>query len=88
MDLFSPRHLLIILIIVLLVFGTKKLKSIGSDLGGAVRGFKKAMKDGEETEQASPTLPALTEIESSSQKDAGSPPAGSDPQTTKKTPPV
>lgn len=47
MDLFSPRHLLIVLLIVLLVFGTKKLKTIGSDLGGAFKGFKEAMKDGE-----------------------------------------
>jgi sec-independent protein translocase protein TatA len=42
------RELLIILVVVLLVFGTKKLKNIGSDLGGAVRGFKKAMSDGEQ----------------------------------------
>jgi sec-independent protein translocase protein TatA len=47
MDLFAPKHLLIILVIVLLVFGTKKLKSIGSDLGGAFRGFKKAMNENE-----------------------------------------
>jgi sec-independent protein translocase protein TatA len=47
MDLFSPRHLLVILLIVLVVFGTKKLRSIGSDLGGAVKGFKKAMSEGE-----------------------------------------
>jgi sec-independent protein translocase protein TatA len=46
-DLFSPRHLLIVLVIVLLVFGTKKLKTIGSDLGGAFKGFKEAMKEGE-----------------------------------------
>ena len=55
MDLFSPRHLLIVLLIVLLVFGTKKLKTIGSDLGSAVRGFKDSMKDAEQaanTEQA------------------------------------
>ena len=48
MDLFSPKHLLIVLVIVLLVFGTKKLKTIGSDLGGAFKGFKEAMKDGEQ----------------------------------------
>lgn len=48
MDLFSPRHLLIVLVIVLLVFGTKKLKSIGSDLGSAVKGFKQSMKDAED----------------------------------------
>ena len=47
MELFSPRHLLVILLIVLVVFGTKKLRSIGSDLGGAVKGFKKAMSEGE-----------------------------------------
>ena len=40
-------EILIILDIVLLVFGTKKLKNIGSDLGGAVRGFKDAMSKGE-----------------------------------------
>jgi sec-independent protein translocase protein TatA len=52
-DLFAPRHLLIILVIVLLVFGTKKLKSIGSDLGSAVRGFKDSMREAEQdtTEQ-------------------------------------
>lgn len=41
------KELLIILAIALLIFGTKKLKNIGSDLGGAVKGFKNAMKDGE-----------------------------------------
>jgi sec-independent protein translocase protein TatA len=51
MDLFAPRHLLLILVIVLLVFGTKKLKSIGSDLGAAVRGFKKSMSEGEAEEE-------------------------------------
>ena len=51
MDLFSPRHLLIILVVVLLVFGTKKLRNIGSDLGAAVRGFKKGMSDGDQEEQ-------------------------------------
>jgi len=52
MDLFAPKHLLLILLIVLLVFGGKKLKTLGSDLGGAFRGFKKAMNDGESEEQA------------------------------------
>ena len=44
------KELLIILVVVLLVFGTKKLKTIGSDLGGAVKGFKKAMGDGDAEE--------------------------------------
>ena len=52
MDLFSPRHLIIILVVVLLVFGTKKLRTIGSDLGAAVRGFKKSMNEGDQEQQA------------------------------------
>ena len=48
----SLWQLLIILLIVVLIFGTKRLKTIGSDLGGAVKGFRKAMDDGEkETKQ-------------------------------------
>ncbi|MDH4030949.1 MAG: Sec-independent protein translocase subunit TatA [Chromatiales bacterium] len=43
----SLWQLLIILLIVVLVFGTKRLKGIGGDLGGAVKGFRKAMDDGE-----------------------------------------
>lgn len=45
----SPWQLIIILIIVLLIFGTKKLRNLGTDLGGAIRGFKKAVKE-EETQ--------------------------------------
>ena len=41
----SPTQLLIILVIVALIFGTKKLRNIGSDLGGAVKSFKKSMSD-------------------------------------------
>jgi sec-independent protein translocase protein TatA len=41
------RELIIILLVVLVIFGTKKLRTIGSDLGGAVSGFKKAMKEGD-----------------------------------------
>ena len=43
----STTHLIIFLVIIVLIFGTKKLKNIGSDLGGAVKGFKDGMKDGE-----------------------------------------
>jgi sec-independent protein translocase protein TatA len=46
MGSFSIWHWLIELVNVLLVFGTKKLKNLGSDLGGAVKGFKDGMKDG------------------------------------------
>lgn len=44
------RELLIILAIALLIFGAKKLRTIGSDLGSAVKGFKKAMNEGDEEE--------------------------------------
>lgn len=44
---FSIGHLLVVLVIVLLLFGTKKLKNLGSDLGGAIKGFKNALGDGE-----------------------------------------
>jgi sec-independent protein translocase protein TatA len=46
MGSFSVWHWLIVLLIVVLVFGTKKLKNIGTDLGGAVKGFKDGVKDG------------------------------------------
>ena len=46
MGSFSIWHWLIVLLIIVLVFGTKKLKNIGSDLGGAVKGFKDGMKEG------------------------------------------
>lgn len=46
MGTFSIWHWLIVLVIVMLVFGTKKLRNIGSDLGGAVKGFKDGMKEG------------------------------------------
>jgi sec-independent protein translocase protein TatA len=46
MGSFSIWHWLIVLLVVVLIFGTKKLKNIGSDLGGAVKGFKDGMKSG------------------------------------------
>ena len=47
----SLFHWIIILVIVMLVFGTKKLRNIGQDLGGAVKGFKDGMKSSEETKE-------------------------------------
>ena len=44
----SIWHWLIVLLVVVLVFGTRKLRNIGSDLGGAVKGFKEGIKEGEE----------------------------------------
>ncbi len=49
-DLFTIQHLLLILLIVVLVFGTKKLRNIGADLGGAVKSFKEGMAGNGATE--------------------------------------
>ncbi len=54
MGSFSIWHWLIVLVIVVLIFGTKKLKNIGQDLGGAVKGFKDGMKDGSSSEPVPP----------------------------------
>ena len=56
------KEIIVILIVVLLVFGTKKLKNIGSDLGSAVRGFKKSMNDGD-TEESVKQLKADAEFQ-------------------------
>ena len=48
----SPWSLLIILVIILLLFGTKRLRNMGGDLGGAFKSFKKSMKDEEDTASA------------------------------------
>jgi len=52
------RELVIILLVVLVVFGAKKLRTVGSDLGHAVRGFKKAMSEGDEEQSAPKQLRA------------------------------
>jgi len=49
--MFDSKMLLVILAIALVIFGTKRLRSIGSDLGAAVKGFKQAMSDGESEER-------------------------------------
>ena len=59
----SPTHLLIVLAIALVVFGTKRLKTIGSDLGSAVKGFKKAMEDGEQEEHKQLKAPEQKDAE-------------------------
>lgn len=52
MGSFSIWHWLIVLLVVVLIFGTKKLTNIGKDLGGAVKGFKDGVKDGTTSETA------------------------------------
>lgn len=67
MGSFSIWHWLIVLLIIVLVFGTKKLKNIGSDLGGAVKGFKDGMKEGGTAPEEKPAAPAAQQV-------AGTPP--------------
>ena len=54
MGSFSIWHWLIVLLIVVLVFGTKKLRNLGSDLGGAVKGFREGIKSADENELSRP----------------------------------
>ncbi|MFK3817477.1 twin-arginine translocase TatA/TatE family subunit [Pseudomonas sp. NPDC089407] len=56
MGIFDWKHWIVLLVVVVLVFGTKKLKNFGSDLGESIKGFRKAMND-EETKPAEPTTP-------------------------------
>jgi sec-independent protein translocase protein TatA len=57
MGSFSIWHWLIVLVIVMLIFGTKKLRNMGTDLGGAVRGFKDGMREGSAEKSAEATMP-------------------------------
>ncbi|PWW48581.1 Sec-independent protein translocase subunit TatA [Melaminivora alkalimesophila] len=74
MGSFSIWHWLVVLLIVVLVFGTKKLKNIGSDLGGAVKGFKDGMREGSADEPAAPANPPVGQV-------TGNPPATADRNT-------
>jgi len=57
----STTHLIIFLVIIVLVFGTKKLKNIGADLGSAVKGFKDGVKDGDKADAAAPAAQVAAE---------------------------
>ncbi len=64
MGSFSIWHWLIVLVIVMLIFGTKKLRNVGQDLGGAVKGFKDGMKDvggGDKPAEQTPPQPATAQ---------------------------
>ncbi len=62
---FSTTHLIIFLVIVIVIFGTKKLRNMGSDLGGAVKGFKDGMKDGTDKTADAPDASTTHKVESS-----------------------
>ena len=64
MGSFSIWHWLIVLVVVVLIFGTKKLRNVGSDLGGAVKGFKEGMKSAEDkSAEIAPTAGHTIEAE-------------------------
>ena len=65
---FGIKELVVILVIVLLLFGTKKLKGIGTDLGGAIKGFKKSLSD--DSEDKSPEKAETAEPEQASTEQA------------------
>ena len=59
---FSIWHWLIVLLIVVMVFGTKKLRNMGGDLGGAVKGFKDGMKDGGQSPEEDKPVAAPSQV--------------------------
>ncbi len=69
----SPIHWVIVLAVVLLVFGTKKLRNIGSDMGAAVKGFKEGMKPSEKEEASTETTTATQQVTQSVQATAHDP---------------
>ena len=60
MGTWSIWHWLIVLAVVLVIFGTKKLRNLGSDLGGAVRGFKDGMKESASDHSGEPAAPQVS----------------------------
>ncbi|HEY4873631.1 MAG TPA: twin-arginine translocase TatA/TatE family subunit [Steroidobacteraceae bacterium] len=61
--MFEMKHLIVVLLVVLLVFGAKKLRTIGSDLGAAVRGFKQSVNEGEADAAAKQIPPQAKDAE-------------------------
>ncbi|WGS87612.1 twin-arginine translocase TatA/TatE family subunit [Methylomonas sp. UP202] len=66
----SVPHLLVVLAIVVLVFGTKRLKTVGADLGDAIKGFRRAVKDAE-TDQAQPSGGLLSTAQTEERESVG-----------------
>jgi sec-independent protein translocase protein TatA len=79
--MFDTKMLLVILVIALVIFGTKRLRSIGTDLGAAVKGFKQAMSDGESEEEKVKQL----KQEKDADFDAGAPPREAEVKAPPKT---
>jgi len=73
MGSFSIWHWLIVLVIIVLVFGTKKLRNMGSDLGGAVKGFKDGLRDGTTTAETPVPPQSQSQVTASQQPAADRP---------------
>ncbi len=69
MGSFSIWHWLIVLLVVVVIFGTKKLRNIGSDLGGAVRGFKDGMKGANDAADADAATPPAQQVTATKRTD-------------------
>ena len=70
----SPMQLVIILVIVVLLFGTKKLRGLGGDLGSAMKGFKKAMSDDDKENEKDADFVAKQKVEDKSTDSVGTAP--------------
>ena len=70
MGSFSIWHWLIVLLVVVMIFGTKKLRNIGADLGGAVKGFKDGVKGGSESSDAAAATPTAQQVTAQRAADA------------------
>lgn len=57
----SISHLAIMMVVIVLIFGTSKLKNLGKDLGGAIKGFKESMKEGESIASVNAATPQITQ---------------------------
>jgi sec-independent protein translocase protein TatA len=68
MGSFSIWHWLIVLVIVMLVFGTKKLGSMGGDIGKAVKGFKDGVKGNDDEKPATPAAPGTIDVDAKEKK--------------------
>ena len=87
MGIFDWKHWIVLLAVVVLVFGTKKLKNLGSDLGESIKGFRKAMNDEEQEpvkQNMSPAQPVPPLHDTSRQRqdyiDVGQPSSAHEPQ--------
>jgi sec-independent protein translocase protein TatA len=71
MDIFSLPHLIILLLIVMALFGTSKIKNIGGDLGSAIKSFRQAMKEEEQPGSPKTAGPATKALEHDAEAEAG-----------------